>query len=104
MSQERYALTDLVVGGVDVSLATGHVTKASGAAIWHVRAEGVSTESFGELVDVIGPDAEDAVLEFTDVQGASHEALCHIVRRSHADPGFNLSTDMLTFSCQGPIE
>jgi hypothetical protein len=68
-----------------------------------VRAEGVSTESFGVLVDVIGPDAEDALLEFTDVQGASHEALCHIVRRSHADPGFNLSTDMLTFSCRGPI-
>jgi hypothetical protein len=53
---------------------------------------------------VIGPDAEHALLEFTDVQGASHEARCHVVRRSHADPGFNLSTDMLTFSCQGPIE
>jgi hypothetical protein len=104
VSQERYALTDLVVGGVHVPLAIGHVTKASGAAIWNVRAEGVSTESFGLLVDVIGPDAEDALLEFTDVQGASHEALCHVVRRSRADPGFNLSMDMLTFSCQGPID
>jgi hypothetical protein len=104
VSQERYALTDLVVGGVDVPLATGHVTRASGAAVWHVRAEGVTTESFAELVDVIGPDAEDALLEFTDVQGACHEARCHVVRRNRADPGFNLSTDMLTFSCRGPID
>jgi hypothetical protein len=101
--QARYQLTYLEIGGVDVPLASGQITKGVGAALWDVRAEGVPEESFDGLIGVLGPDAKDSLLTFTDDQGVSHQARCHVLRRAPADSGFNLSTGTLTFNFEGPI-
>ncbi len=102
--QGRYGLTHLEIGGVDVPLTSAQITRGANPQQWDVRADGVPQDMFDSLVNVIGPDVKSAVLAFTDDQGVSHHASCHIVRRSKADPGFNLSTGGLTFSFEGSIK
>jgi hypothetical protein len=100
----RYELAHLDIGGVDVPLTSGQITRGANPQQWDVRAEGVPEQMFDSLVNVIGPDVKSTVLTFTDDQGVSHHASCHVVRRSKTDPGFNLSTRGLTFSFEGPIK
>ncbi len=87
-----------------VPLTSGQITRGANPAQWDVRAEGVPQQLFDSLVNVIGPDVKSTALTFTDDQGVAHHASCHVVRRSKADPGFNLSTAGLTFSFEGPIK
>jgi len=102
--QGRYTLTQLEIGGVDVPLTSGQITRGANPQQWDLRAEGVPQEMFDGLMKVIGPDVKSTALAFSDDQGASHRASCHIVRRGKADTGFNLSMRGLTFSFEGPIK
>jgi hypothetical protein len=104
MPQERYALTRLEIGGLDVPLASGKITRGATAMLWEVGAEAVPPESLPGLLAALGPDAKDTLLEFTDDQGAPHQARCHVLRRAEDDPGFNLHEGTLTFSFEGSLE
>jgi hypothetical protein len=104
MAQGRYLLTHLEIGGLDVSLTSGKITRGTGPVLWDVSAEGVSPDNFDRLVEAFAVHAKETELKFTDDQGSAHHSRCHLWKRSQADPGLHFSEGTLTFSFEGPIK
>jgi hypothetical protein len=102
--EERFTLTHLEIGGVAVPMTSGLIARGKDPTQWDLRADGVPQGLFDSLIKVIGPEVDGTLLAFTDDDGVAHDVPCRVVRRSKADPGFNLSTGGLTFSFEGPIE